>query len=165
MLNRPYTTTFQREFDRAAYNEEALLQVYKLTRNFIASLYLGAPVPRAELEFQEGDTPRDAYLEWVRQWKIAYANLSSLIRFMRSCRRTVHFDVAALQKMLPAARLKLRKPELRVDQLRYIIECMYLRHEERLRETAQVMLNARYNAKLASLGSKKAIAADSKPDR
>lgn len=154
MINRPYTTTFQREFDRAPYNEEAMCQVYKLTRNFISSLYLGAPVPRAELEFPDGNTPRDAYLEWVRQWKIAYANLSKLIRTMRGCRRTVRFDVKALQAMLPNARQKLKRPDLRVDQLRAIIESQYQLHEERLRETAQVMLNARFNAKLASIGSK-----------
>lgn len=156
MINRPYTTTFQREFDRAPYNYEALQQVYKLTKNFISSLYLGAPVPRAELEFKEGETAREQYLEWVRQWKLAYANLSKLISIMRGCRRTVRYDVATLQKMLPNARQKLKDPNLRIDQLRSIIHCNYVNEEQRLKETAQIMLNARFNAKLASIGSKMA---------
>lgn len=161
MLNRPYIWTFNKEFERAAYNEEALKQIFKLVRNFVSSLYLGSGVPRAELEFEEGPSNKEAYLEWVRQWKINYANLSQLIRFMRQCRRTMYYDARTLQDMLPSARNKYRNPDLRIDQLRVIIERMYLKYEDQLKEAAQVMINARHNAKLASVGSREAMRSDS----
>lgn len=161
MINRPYTFVFEKECRRASYNEEAMRQVLKLVRNFVASLYLGSGQPRAELQFEESGDPKEAYLEWVRQWKLNYAQLSALIRVMRSCRRTVYYDSALLMPLLREARNKTKNPNLRIDQLREMIWEQYRLYEERLKEAAQVMLNARFNAKLASVGSKVVNAADS----
>ena len=165
MLNRPFVWTFNKEFKRAAYNEDALKQVFKLTRNFVSSLYLGSGVPRAQLEFEEGPTDRESYLEWVRQWKINYASLSELIRTMRMCRKLVHFDKRKLQDMLPNARQKHKNPQLRIDELRDIIYNNYCQYENQLKEAAQVMLNARHNAKLASIGSRTVNTPASKAER
>lgn len=164
MINRPFTFVFEKECSRAPYNEEAMRQVLKLVRNFVASLYLGSGQPRAELQFPESGDTKEAYLEWVRQWKLNYAQLSKLIRLMRHCRKTVYYDSALLIPMLKHARYKTKNPDLRLDELREIIYSNFLVYEDRLKEAAQVMLNARFNAKLASVGSKVANAAVSNAD-
>ena len=159
MINRPYTFVFEKECRRAPYNEEAMRQVLKLVRNFVSSLYLGSGQPRAELEFEESGGAKEAYLEWARQWKLNYEQLSQLIRNMKKCRKTLYYDSEYLRSILQEARNKTKNPNLRIDELRKMIYNQYLRYEDRLNEACQVMLNARFNAKLASIGSK-AVNAD-----
>lgn len=93
-------------------------QVNKLARNYIVSLDIGCNnmrlVNEVDHNIKMGEaTDRDKYLQWVKNWKLFYLELSELIRTYKQHKR--------------------RGEEL-----------------NRLKETAQVMLNARYTAKLAS---------------
>lgn len=118
--NRPWFQSFKSAIVKAKdakTRDAGLDQVHKLARNYIASLDLGGgpnlnlvnEVDRGiKIEHMSG---KERYLEWVRNWKNFYHDLSNLIRYY--------------------------KKEDRVELFR-------------LKETAQVMLNARRVGKLAS---------------
>lgn len=115
--NRPWSSTFDHAIEAAKPTSRGLDQVYKLARNFIASLDTGSS-PNMRLVNAidsnvklEGMSGKDRYLLWVKTWKHFYKRLSELIRHYKQFNR----------------------PELL-----------------RLKETAQVMLNARHVGKLAS---------------
>ena len=116
-LNRPWRTTIDSAFFHAAQGSRGGLdQVHKLARNYAVSIDLGSPGVQSVNEVDhlvkiQHMTGRDRYLEWVRNWKHFYRELSKLIR---------HFKKANRMELI------------------------------RLKETAQVMLNARHLGKLAS---------------
>lgn len=144
-INRPWTTTFDRAFARAAMDDASMDQVLKLCRNFVCSLNLGAPyVKHAIPEGLSGHrtSQREEYLAWVKQWKRTYRQLSALIRELRRHRKTVNFT--------GYSETILRMTNKSSNELYSICSSMLSKYEDRLSETAMMMLNARYNAKLAA---------------
>ena len=119
---RPWFESFKSATAKAKRTDDykirdaGLDQVHKLARNYIASLDIGGPNMVLVNEVDRGckfqnATGKDKYLEWVRNWKNFYYDLSNLIRHFKKEDRNELF---------------------------------------RLKETAQVMLNARHVGKLAS---------------
>jgi hypothetical protein len=142
-VNRPWTSSYP--FKDAIWYDNKIDQIMKLCRNHIASLDLGCPNMKLVTQVDgrvntSNMTDREKYLEWVRSWKYAYRNLSELIRLMKMARRTTN-----LRRLPYPAGTNKSVHDLHLDAR--IRSGAYL---ERLQETAQVMLNARYNAKLAS---------------
>lgn len=122
--NRPWLQSFKGAVQKATTTNErdsmskrnGVDQVCKLARNYIVSLDLGGSNMRVVDQVGDGIktatmTGKEKYLEWVRNWKLFYQELSELIRYYKKEDRTELF---------------------------------------RLKETAQVMLNARRIGKLAS---------------
>jgi hypothetical protein len=121
--NRPWFQSFdsaikksKRNHDDIKISESGLDQVHKLARNYIASLDVGGSNMQVVAKVDSGYdttkmTGKEKYLEWVRNWKRFYRELSDLIRYYKKEDRNELF---------------------------------------RLKETAQVMLNARHVGKLAS---------------
>ena len=142
VINRPWISSFK--FKEVPYGDTRLEQAHKLARNFACSLNLGCGnVNHVNVEGLVGT--KDLYKQWVSDWKIVYREFSSIIRKMKSWRKTVHH------------------PKLSEDELRFLdflnrgsnltpattMHRLSEQHLGRLQETAQVLLNARYNAKLA----------------
>jgi hypothetical protein len=150
-INRPYLTSFN--FESVQYSDTQLEQFHKLTRNYIASLDLGCPsakhvevVGHTEHDQLKGMDGRQKYLAWVKGWKEIYRHLSMIIRHHKKYRKTTTFP-----------RLNARQEELwfKLNPGNNQTACEHLgalskKHLERLQETAQAMLNARWNAKLAA---------------
>ena len=122
--NRPWFQSFhgavwqaKQDGNNQTVRNSGLSQVHKLARNYIASLDLGDSPNMQVVNHVDSDvrtatmTSKEKYLEWVRNWKKFYLELSELIRVYKKQDRTELF---------------------------------------RLKETAQVMLNARRIGKLAS---------------
>lgn len=119
--NRPWYGAFTgavhaSRHENPEYRTSGLNQIHKLARNYIVSLDLGGDNMQVVNVVDAGVrtdkmTGKEKYLEWVRNWKLFYYELSNLIRFYKKEDRTELF---------------------------------------RLKETAQVMLNARHVGKLAS---------------
>ena len=143
VINRPWLSSFH--FEQSSYSATKLEQFHKLTRNFVASLDVGCPSVK-HVGRPKFKSERDAYLSWVSDWKKIYKRLSEIIRFMKVYRRTIRFP-----KLSPAEIMVLEKFQDATNQSpeEYLRQLSRL-HLERLQETAMVMLNARYNAKLAS---------------
>lgn len=146
-INRPWNSTFDSQFAKAAFDDKSVEQVLKLCRNFVCSLNLGAPyVKHATPENGVADTPREEYLAWVKQWKRTYNQLSSLIRELRRYRKdhrfAGHYDNTLKQWH--------RHSNKSSQDLYWACRRIKNTYEERLSETANMMLNARYNAKLAA---------------
>jgi len=148
-INRPWISSF--DFRKAPFSDKTLDQLHKLTRNFVASLSLGCPsakhVSTSQRATADGKQDvRAEYKAWVKDWKIVYKEISQLIRDLKSYRRTVRFPVLtkAQQEIYMACNAQVNL------STRQHLKGLTERHLERLRETAQVMLNARYNAKLAA---------------
>ncbi len=143
VINRPWISSFS--FSAAGYTNDKLEQVHKLARNFVASLDLGCPHVR-HVNAERKTEDREKYLQWVANWKVVYAETSKLIRQMKSWRKTVKFQpLTAEQAKVYESwnRGSNTPPAQQLNQLSH-------RHLERMQETAQVLLNARYNAKLAA---------------
>lgn len=141
-------------FDKLIHSNDQLDQQCKLIRNQIASLDIGNPSFRLYDSYYDRNNQRRAtkpssrelYLEWVADWKRTYSLLSDTIRSLKHQRhregfRRVREDVAKNNKSWG----NLADEEL------------FLRNQSRVRVAldalkiaAQVMLNARYVAKLAS---------------
>jgi hypothetical protein len=125
-------------FDKIKTSNDKLDAQCKLIRNQIASLDLGNPhfklfdsyhkVNKHAMRGEPRERPdsRTLYLEWVADWKQTYRKLSETIRALK-----VGFKNA--QRSNDAS-----------EQNRAFVALTALRR------SAQVMLNARYNAKLAS---------------
>lgn len=148
VINRPWMQSFS--FGALPYSDTKLEQFHKLCRNYIASLDLGCPSAKHVKKVDGNDvsvlTEKERYLIWVRGWKQIYAELSQVIRFFKQHRKTVHYP-----KMTPGlqeqVRMYNRESNLAPNE---ILRNLSHSHLERLQETAQALLNARYNAKLAS---------------
>lgn len=151
VINRPWKSTFNSAFSNAPYNDNSMDQVFKLTRNFVSSLNLGNPnVKFAKHESgTEFESSKEAYLAWVSQWKIVYGQLSDLIRLLKTYRKTVRFK-GHESKFLDSWKRQYGNHNKDPHELYKLCNNSYYKYEERLKETAQVFLNARYNAKLAS---------------
>ncbi len=147
-LNRPWISSFN--FGSAAYSDAGLKQIHKLSRNFIASLDLGCPSVRHVTDQHNGssadETPRELYRRWVADWKVIYRELTQLIRTVKSHRRTARFPelTAAQLSVFRLAHRQSNRPH------QHILADTAHQHLPRLRETAQALLNARYNARLAA---------------
>lgn len=115
-MNRPFRTSIEGAMLHAKARPAGLEQVHKLARNYAVSIDLGFPGVQTVNEVDhnvkiEHMSGKERYLEWVRNWKFFYAQLSDLIRLYKKQDRMEVF---------------------------------------RLKETAQVLLNARHLGKLAS---------------
>lgn len=144
-LNRPWIYSFRLE--TFVFSDASLDQFHKLCRNFVASLDLGCPSAKHVKVANGKDvsklTERERYLLWVGDWKKIYSALSRDIRFLKTCRRTVRFPKLTTRQadgFTVATNLTVTG----------YANAHAAKHLERLQETAQAMLNARYNAKLAS---------------
>lgn len=149
VINRPFTGSFP--FGAARFSGTQLDQIHKLSRNLIASLNLGCPnakhteTPDAGVSVK-GYDDRGLYLEWVKTWKFVYRNLSILIHEMKTRRKTVHFKNLNAQDEELWFQLNPGNNLTASEHLGGLARI----HLPRLKETAQVLLNARYNAKLAA---------------
>lgn len=141
VINRPWISSFS--FEGAPYSDTKLEQVHKLSRNYVASLDLGCPNVKPVKSY--GDQ-REAYKAWIADWKKVYAGVSSTIRLLKTFRKTTRFPAltADQQKQFDIHNSGANQPASMV--LRGLSE----RHLARMQETAQILLNARYNAKLAA---------------
>ena len=151
-INRPWLSSFN--FRNAVYKDTTMEQVHKLSRNFVCSLDLGCPGVRhvnvAQLKAQ-----RELYKQWVADWKVVYREVSGMIRQLKTFRRTVRFPaLSESQRQLyeTCNRGSNVSPQNGLRSLSYL-------HLERLQETAQVLLNARYNAKLAAAEARRRLLA------
>lgn len=146
-INRPWMQSFA--FNTLPFSEKSLDQFYKLSRNYVASLNLGCPSVR-HLEIVDGNSTRgfndrEMYLLWVRGWKKIYAELTRIIRQMKTYRRTIRFP-----KLTMTQKTAWQTYSTPSNDIHGGLRSLSDRHLGRLTETAQMMLNARYNAKLAS---------------
>lgn len=152
-INRPHYRSFS--FENTT-SETSLDQINKLARNFIASLDLGCPSakhvrivrPKSDNDHDTHNlTEHQRYLLWVRQWKEIYAGISTLIRTLKQRRRSVRpippLSEADQQRLIHLC-------DKSNSSGRSILNQISFRNLPRLTETAQALLNARYNAKLAS---------------
>jgi hypothetical protein len=145
-INRPWIQSFN--FDRC-YDDVKLDQLHKLTRNFVASLDLGCLSAKHVADVDRNVNTdhmdeRAKYLLWVKTWKKIYAEVSKLIRRHKLYRRTTR----KLQFTLHEGNLySSYQSNLPIKQY---YRSLSERQLGRLQETAMVLLNARYNAKLAS---------------
>ena len=147
-INRPWMQSFA--FNTLPFSEKSLDQFYKLSRNYVASLNLGCPNVRhttliSAMETTRGMDDRQLYLEWVRGWKKIYAELTRIIRQMKTYRRTIRFP-----KLTMTQKTAWQTYSTPSNDIHGGLRSLSARHLGRLAETAQMMLNARYNAKLAS---------------
>lgn len=146
-INRPWPSSFS--WSSAAYSHSSLEQIHKLCRNYVASLDLGCSGVKHTRSYpglSADMDSRERYKLWCRGWKSAYAELSALIRVMKTYRRTVRFPKLTPEQQKRVAAYNSGANQQPEQLLRGLAE----RHLHRLQETAQVMLNARYNAKLAA---------------
>jgi hypothetical protein len=145
VINRPWISSFA--FDRC-YDDTRLEQLHKLARNFCVSLDLGNPSSKHVESYEGKDLnqldERDKYLLWVKNWKIVYRKVSELIRRHKLYRRTVR-KIGFLPREQDV--YNSRQSNLTI---REYYQSLSQTHLERLQETAMVLLNARYNAKLAA---------------
>ena len=149
VINRPWTTSFP--FDKAPYSTTHMDQIHKLARNLVASLDLGCPNAKHTQTPDNGVSingydDRGRYLEWVKTWKYVYKNLSSLIHQVKTFRRTVKFKPLNAKEEELWFRLNPGNNLTAREHLGAIARV----HLPRLAETAQILLNARYNAKMAA---------------
>ena len=148
-INRPWMQSFG--FETVPFSDSRVEQFHKLARNYVCSLNMGcANVKHVNWSGRDEDlsklSEKELYLAWVKNWKIIYNELSHIIRLLKLCRRTIRFpNLTARQKDLWTM-LNGSTNQTLPDYMRH----MSAKHLERLQETAQVLLNARYNAKLAS---------------
>jgi hypothetical protein len=148
-INRPWLSSFP--FATAPFSETQLEQLYKLTRNFVASLDMGCPNVKHVVivgwnESTKGLDERQKYLLWVKSWKVIYREVSQLIRRYKTYRKTIHFP-----KFTAAEEEQWFRSNGGINEsYASFMNGMAEKHLSRLQETAMVMLNARYNAKLAS---------------
>lgn len=140
-------------FESLKYSNKSLEQQMKLIRNQAASLDLGNPHFKLfDSHFNRNRDPRErpdsrtAYLEWVVDWKRTYNKLSETIRALKAQRKF---------KGTAAHETRLKRDNPNWDNAS--IGELHDRNNDRIREAmpalkraAQVMLNARYNAKLAA---------------
>lgn len=147
-INRPFMSSFN--LSRVAYSEKHMDQFHKLVRNFVASLDLGCPSAKHVSTYDghaiDKITEHERYLIWVKAWKQIYRELSKIIRQYKTYRRTVRFPKLTYDQSTSWA-LNNLTTNLTAEQG---LASMSERHLKRLQETAMVLLNARYNAKLAS---------------
>ena len=148
VINRPWISSFN--FGQAPYGDSRLEQVHKLSRNFIASLDLGCPHVRHVKQYQE---VADAYRAWVKDWKVVYGEVSKLIRQLKSFRRTVRFPSLTPEQL---RLFKAANSGVNENPAEFL-NTLSARHLPRLQETAQVLLNARWNAKLASAEARRRL--------
>ena len=145
-INHPWHSSFN---FGAPYSDARLEQIHKLCRNLVASLPLGCPNVRHAPSwpgYSPSMSPGQVYRLWVSDWKVVYGAVSALIRQMKTYRRTVRFPALTEQQRQSYATANPGGNYTPEEGLRMLSE----RHLTRLQETAQVLLNARYNAKLAS---------------
>jgi len=160
-ISRPFYISFN--FHRP-HSAERLDQIFKLTRNFVASLDLGCPnvahSPNVGLRSINGDgylevvsihgmSERDRYLLWVKEWKQIYASLSTLIRNLKLDRKTSK-NQRRLSDIQTTQIHALMKSFGTNEGIREYLTKLSANHLPDLQEAAQIMLNARYNAKLAA---------------
>jgi hypothetical protein len=148
-INRPFLSSFA--FNGAQFSDTRLEQIHKLIRNFIVSLDLGCPSAKhvtkvGPEEDLSGLDERQKYLAWVKGWKVIYHELSDIIRAHKIYRKTVHFPPLNFSEEELWFKLNPGNNLTASEHLRSLSH----KHLERLQESAQVMLNARYNAKLAA---------------
>lgn len=146
-VRRPWVNYWQ----SIRYDKKDLDQQCKLIRNLIASLDLGLPGFKLyDSHFTRSGAPRketsgrEKYLEWVKEWKATYAELSQCIRDLKSQRKldgflAVRDKIAKFTGSNLSNHDQLRENTFRVDQTL-----------DALRVSAQIMLNARAIGKLAS---------------
>lgn len=142
-INRPWISSFA--FEQALCSSAKMEQVHKLTRNFVASLDLGCRSVK-HVNLKKDTTSRDCYLRWVTDWKTIYGCVSRLIRTLKQYRKTTRCPVPTA-KQQDLWKFLNRETNQTAQQGLQQMSCAHL---ERLQETAQVLLNARYNAKLAA---------------
>ncbi len=140
-------------FDSLVHNDAQLDQQSKLLRNQIASLDLGNPHFKLyDSHFQRNGVPRErpssreSYLEWVADWKRTYGKLTTLVRALKTQRGRAGFG--KVEELLRKENPKLGNQER--ESVFYWNERRLMNMLETLRAGAQVMLNARFNAKLAA---------------
>lgn len=146
-INRPWISSFS--FAQAPFGDAKMEQVHKLTRNFVASLDLGCPHVRHVRNYagmSKDMDQRGYYKLWVTNWKTVYREVSGIIRLMKQFRKTTKFPKLSEAQLRIFKMLNPGVNEFHADTLRQLA----FRHLPRLKETAQVLLNARYNAKLAA---------------
>jgi hypothetical protein len=136
------------------YDTKNLDQQCKLIRNQVASMDLGIPGFKLYDSYFEHDermrprhrpTGREAYLEWVADWKNTYAELSQCIRDLKAQRKLKGF-LAVRDKIERFAGSNASNH----DQLSQNTYSRVNPTLDTLRISAQVMLNARAIGKLAS---------------
>lgn len=157
-INRPWMSSF--EFNTVEFSEKQLEQFHKLCRNFVASLNLGCPSAKhvTKIGFTEdtrGLSERELYLLWVRDWKFIYRQLSTIIRNHKLYRRTIRFPKLSADQL---GKWQMVNREVNLAPTEHL-RGLSARHLERLQETAMVLLNARYNAKLASAERRRRVLA------
>lgn len=134
-------------FEQIKFTNKQLDQQCKLVRNQAASLDLGNPHFKL---FTYSDTPdlssKERYLDWVKDWKSTYALLSDCIRGLKS-QRKFSATIALEEKLVKVNPQwsNLTEGDLHTSNLSRIAHSKL-----ELKRAAQVMLNARYNAKLAA---------------
>lgn len=147
-LNRPWMQSFC--FEALRFSDTKLEQFHKLCRNYIASLDLGCPSAKHVMNVDNTDlsglTEHQRYLVWVKGWKRIYRELSIVIRFFKQYRKTVHYPAMSQDLQAQVRMYNRDSNQIAPEILRNLSYCQL----ERLQETAQALLNARYNAKLAS---------------
>jgi hypothetical protein len=140
VINRPWISSFN--FEAAPYSDTKLEQIHKLSRNYVSSLDLGCPHVSPVKSYEDD---REAYKAWVADWKRVYAGVSNTIRLLKTFRKTVTFPaLTSVQKAICA-----REYSGEVDYASKL-NALSERQLGRMQETAQILLNARYNAKLAA---------------
>lgn len=143
VINRPWISSFS--FSSAACSGQKLEQVHKLTRNFVSSLDLGCPGVR-HVNKDGHKLARERYKAWVADWKVIYYHVSSLIRLYKQYRKTTRCPK-------PSSAYEQNWKAFNRDSnlsAQHGLQLLSAQHLARLQETAQVLLNARYNAKLAA---------------
>lgn len=159
-INRPFHNSFK--FEGAQFSAVRLEQIHKLSRNFAASLNLGCPNVKHVTSIQPDGSPvvntaldpfalgpysdRELYLLWVRQWKVIYNNVSRIIRELKSFRRTSQERFPKLNTTL----FQSLNPTPSNSSTISFLNSLSAEQLPRLQETAMVLLNARFNAKLAA---------------
>lgn len=143
VINRPWISSFS--FNSAACSGQKLDQVHKLSRNFVASLDLGCPSVR-HVNKDGHKLARERYKAWVADWKIIYGHVSALIRLYKQYRKTIRCPKPHSVHEQHWKALN-RDSNMSAQQG---LQLLSSQHLARLQETAQVLLNARYNAKLAA---------------
>jgi hypothetical protein len=146
ILNTPFLASF--DFPRCSFSDVKLNQLHKLSRNFCASLDLGCPSAKHTSVIDDESTDsldeRQKYLLWVRRWKVIYREVSQLIRLFKQRRKITRFP-----KLSEAQREQVKALRSNQEPVEYLRNLAYSQLPV-LQETAMALLNARYNAKLAS---------------
>jgi hypothetical protein len=147
-VRRPWVNYWQ----QIRYDDKQVDQQCKLIRNLVASMDLGLPGFNLydSKKGRKDGTPfptngREAYLDWVKEWKATYQELSECIRDLKSQRKLVKFlEIREkIEKFTGDNRTNL-------DQLNTNTYGRVNPTIDALRISAQIMLNARAIGKLAS---------------